>query len=99
MTDFQRLKEYFTENHITQKVIAKKMDMSPQQFNNILNGTDNLSMSFIRKLATILPDIDWQYVITGQRKSIAEADKEKVESIANAVAEKLVEYKKKKRNN
>jgi transcriptional regulator with XRE-family HTH domain len=42
------------KEHMTQKALAEKLEVSPQYINKILKGQENLSLSTIAKLSEVL---------------------------------------------
>lgn len=49
-----KINRFLKENKVSQKEMAEKMDVSPQQVNKILKGSENLKLETICKLEEVL---------------------------------------------
>ena len=66
MTDYQRLKTYFKSIDLSQTKISDELGVSIQYINAVLNGRDNLTITFIKKVHDKYLNLNIDWLITGR---------------------------------
>ena len=70
MTDYQRLKTYFKSIDLSQTKISDELGVSIQYINAVLNGRDNLTITFIKKVHDKYLNLNIDWLITGRGEMI-----------------------------